>query len=102
MSTLSLYQDASGRTALHESGYSWLAAFMLPIWLLLRGFKAWVVLLSSVVCTGATLLLQSAWPQAAALVWLAAALLMGALANRWHRWHLVRHGWVRVAQEGAP
>lgn len=104
MSKLSLYRHPSGRTALHESGYSWVAAFMLPLWLLLHGFKVWAVLLAVLLPTATVLIAQSIWPvEVAGLLWLLQALLIGALTSRCYRWYLDRYDWVKVAQEeGGP
>lgn len=103
LSKLSLYRHPNGRTALHESGYSWVAAFMLPLWLLLHGFKAWAVLLAVVLPTASVLLAQSIWSdERAALLWLLQALLIGGLTGPCYRWYLLRQAWVKVAQEGEP
>ena len=101
-SRLSLYQDRTGHTALHESGYSWVAGFMLPVWLMLHGFASWVVLAAGVLSAAATLAVQSVWPDQALWLWLLLVLLQGGVANRCYRWHLERRGWVLVAQEGTP
>jgi hypothetical protein len=98
-SRLSLYQNHLGQTALHESGYSWVAGFMLPVWLMLHGFAGWVVLASGVMGTAATLAVQSVWPDQVAWLWLLMVLVQGGVANRFYRWQLERQGWVRVAQE---
>jgi hypothetical protein len=100
-SRLSLYQNHTGHTALHESGYSWVAGFMLPVWLMLHGFAGWVVLAAGVGGTAATLAVNSLWPDVTLWFWLAMVMVQGAMANRGYRWHLERQGWVRVAEEGA-
>lgn len=101
-SRLSLYQNHSGQTALHESGYSWVAGFMLPVWLMLHGFAGWVVLTVAVLMSAAASILEAVSPDHGGWVWLLLVFLLGGVANRCYRWHLERQGWVLVAQEVGP
>jgi hypothetical protein len=107
---LSLYVDDSGRSSLHRSGFSWLAAIALPLWALHR--RLWrtliaVSLLSPFLHTLVGHLNERVPGQVAqgllALAWLLAwSLACGAMANRWHRHCLERAGYRVIATEPPP
>lgn len=102
MGRLSLYTDDRGTCAMHESGFSWLAAISPPLWALRRrlyGLAAASLLLTLAVGVAAT---QWQWPTGIqTLLYGLMFGLDGALANRLHRWLLERGGWTVTAREPA-
>lgn len=110
MVKLSLYIDARGRSVVHRTGFSWLAAIGLPLWALHR--RLWWVLLASLPLTLAAHLLANALiglvPGPTASSWSALAWMvgwswaMGRWANRGHRHLLERAGYVMTATELPP
>ena len=103
MGRLRLYTHPDGRTAVHETGFSWLGALLPPVWALQRGLR----LLAAVVILIGSLpgLLGLAdwlpWYASLALT-LALPLAYGALAAPFHAWWLRRGGWVLTAEEPLP
>lgn len=110
MSTLSIFVNSQGRTALHRSGWSWLAALSLPLWALRRNL--WRTLAALLI---ALPLLLAALDVAIKTIpgertqgWLALAgivgwsIACGALANRWHLRCLHRAGYQMIATEAQP
>jgi hypothetical protein len=102
MGRLRLYTHADGSTALHESGFSWLAAIALPIWALQRGLRRVAVaafVLGLVPGMAALLLaLPQRWSLGLSVVTvLASGVLAAPLHARWLR----RRGWVLTAEEPA-
>jgi hypothetical protein len=110
MSTLSIFVNSQGRTALHRSGWSWLAVLSLPLWALRRNL--WRTLAALLI---ALPLLLAALDVAIKTIpgertqgWLALAAIVGwsiscgALANRWHLRCLHRAGYQMIATEAQP
>lgn len=107
---LSLFIDAGGRSALHRSGFSWLAFVGLPLWALHRRLW-WLVPLSLVglawvhgaVNTLLELLPSTDGQGALAGLWLLGeSWFVGRHANRLHLWLLQRRGFVLTATEIVP
>lgn len=104
---LSIYIDERGRSALHRSGYSWLAFIALPLWALQR--RLWLVCLLALPLTWALHVMANAAIEltdnadaqgALALAWLLGeSVFMGWQANRLHGWLLARRGYVMTATE---
>lgn len=104
---LSIYIDSRGRSALHRSGFSWLAFVALPLWALQR--RLWLVCLLSLPLTWGLHLVVNAAIELTdnesaqgllALAWLLGeSVFMGAWANRFHAWLLARRGYVMTATE---
>lgn len=98
MSRQRLYVNERGDRVVNDSGFSWFAALVMPIWALhkrLYGLAALLLLLG-----GAINLYTDAatgW-----LLYLAQVLLYGRYANRVHRWLLERRGWRVTAEEPLP
>ena len=107
MSTLSIFANDQGRTALHRSGWSWLAALSLPLWALRRNL--WRTLAALFIASPPLLValdvVIKAIPGEHTQGWLALALIVGwsiacaALANRWHLRCLRRAGYRLIATE---
>ena len=107
MAKLSLYIDPRGVSVLHRSGFSWLAAFALPLWALHR--RLWRTFLASLPLTAALNALANAaieWlpgetaQGAAALAWLVGwSWAAGRYSNQWHRYVLERAGYRMTATE---
>lgn len=83
---------------MHYDGFSWLAGIVLVVWALQRRLYlvaafsliygvAWNVLVNQV-----SLGMQVA-------LWLLQLVVIGSLANRFHRWLLDRTGWLRTDEE---
>lgn len=104
---LSIYIDHRGRSALHRSGFSWLAFLALPLWALHR--RLWLVCLLSLPLTWALHGVANAAIELThdedaqgllALAWLLGeSAFMGWQANRFHEWLLGRRGFVMTATE---
>ena len=104
---LSIYIDGRGRSALHRSGFSWLAFLALPLWALHR--RLWLVCLLSLPLTWALHGVANAAIELThnedaqgllALAWLLGeSAFMGWQANRFHEWLLGRRGFVMTATE---
>jgi hypothetical protein len=104
---LSIYIDGRGRSALHRSGFSWLAFIALPLWALQR--RLWLVCLLSLALTWALHGVANAAIELThdedaqgllALAWLLGeSTFMGWQANRFHEWLLARRGYVMTATE---
>ena len=103
MGRLRLYTDERGRCAMHQSGFSWLAAVSLLLWALMR--RLYLVAAVSVVL-GVGLSLVATWFEVGGAGQLALNVLVfagsGALANPVHRMLLERSGWRVTAEEAAP
>lgn len=103
MGRLRLYAHPDGRIALHESGFSWLAAFMPPIWALQRGLRAMAAVVGVIGTLPGLLGLLDWLPWFGSLVLaLALPLCYGWMAAPLHAWWLHRGGWVLTAQEPLP
>ena len=107
MAQLRIYLHPSGDCVLHRSGFSWLAAFALPLWALSKrlyrtALVAFVVVL--VVIQLVPRLLARIEPESlrdsVALVYtLLYWIVPGFSATRWHRRVLERSGYVVCASE---
>lgn len=110
MAKLSLYIDTRGRTVLHRSGFSWLAALASPLFALHR--RLWWTLLASLPATMAlhsviNLSIEQLPGEVAqglaALGWLLGwSWACGRWANDWHRRLLRRAGYTMTATELPP
>lgn len=107
MAQLRIYMHASGDCVLHRSGFSWLAALVLPIWALSKrmyrtALIAFVVSLASSQLVARLLPLiesetVSGW---FALLYVCVYWMVpGFLATRWHRHVLERSGYFVTADE---
>jgi len=98
LSQLSLYASEDGRTALHHSGFSFLAGMVPVVWALQRrlyGIAALALVYGIVfnhLIEGLALGMQSA-------IYAVQVAVVGGLANRLHAWLLERKGWILTAQE---
>jgi hypothetical protein len=92
-----LYVNDRGDLVMHVGGFSWLAAFALPLWALRH--RMYVLAVLAVVLSNAIALAGNGI-QAAAFV--TQFLLFGSTASRLHRWFLERRGWRVTAQEPQP
>jgi hypothetical protein len=110
MSTLSIFANDQGRTALHRSGWSWLAALSLPLWALRRSmWRTLAALLFALplLLTALDVAIK-AIPDERTQGWLGLAGILGwsiacgALANRWHLRNLHRAGYQLIATETQP
>jgi hypothetical protein len=110
MSTLSIFANDQGRTALHRSGWSWLAALSLPLWALRRNLwrtlaallialPLLLVALDVVIKTIAAERTQGWLALASVVAW---SIACAALANRWHLRCLRRAGYRLIATEAQP
>ena len=101
MGRLRLYVDERGRSAMHQSGFSWLAGIALVLWALRKRLYI-LAALSLVYGVGYNLVVAQLSPglQLAALA--IQFSLIGALANPLHRWILERRGWQLTAEEPEP
>ena len=110
MSTLSIFANDQGRTALHRSGWSWLATLSLPLWALRRNL--WRTLAALLIALPLLLVAldlairtisgeqTQGW---LALAWIVGwSIACGALANRWHLHCLHRAGYQLIATEAQP
>ncbi len=99
MGRLRLYADASSDTALHESGFSWLATFVLPVWLLQRGLRRAAALAFVLALVPGSMALLLGLSETVSAVLAGGYLLScGVLAAPLHAWWMVRHGWVVTAE----
>jgi hypothetical protein len=110
MTSIRIYMHPSGDCVLHRSGFSWLAAFALPLWALSKHLYR-TALLAFVFVLLATqlaprLLAQIESENARSLVAFAYLCLYwmvpGFAATRWHRHVLERRGYVVSASEEPP
>jgi hypothetical protein len=100
MGRLRLYADAQGNTALHESGFSWMAAFSLPIWALQRRHPVLATVSLLLNLAAGVAVTQQGWSENAQLAIYALTLLAGGfLAGPLRVWLLRRRGWVLSAEE---
>lgn len=98
LSRLSLYVSKSGRSVLHYSGFSFLAAIFPVVWALHR--RLYGIAALALVYAIALGVLIGGWPPAVqALVIVAQVVLFGFTANRLHAFLLERRGWVLTASE---
>ena len=103
MGRLSLYADAQGRTALHESGFSWMAAFSLPVWALQRQQRLLAVVILVVQLGLGMVVAQLGLAEGTQLaLFVLNVLANGFLAAPLQAWLLRRRGWVRSAEEPPP
>ncbi len=103
MGRLRLYADARGATAMHESGFSWLAAFSLPAWALQR--RLYGVAAASLLYGLGLGLVAHLWQLDAnvqATLYGLNFLASGFLAARLQRWMLSRRGFIVTAEEPMP
>lgn len=107
MAQLRIYMHASGDCVLHRSGFSWLAALVLPIWALSKRLYR-TALIALVVSAAASQLVARmlALIEAEMLSgWFALAyvcvywMVPGFLATHWHRHVLERSGYFVAADE---
>ena len=103
MGRLRLYANEQGDTAVHESGFSWLAAISLPAWALQRrlyGLAA--VSLLAILASGA-LAARSGLGEGWQLGLYATGFVAGGyLASHLQAWLLRRRGWFVSAEESLP
>ncbi len=103
MGRLSLYADAQGNTALHESGFSWMAAVSLPIWALQRQHPALAaVSLLLQLAAGALVARLALDDMVQVALYAGSAGAIGFLAGPLRVWLLRRRGWVLSALEPPP
>ncbi len=90
-----LYVNDRGNCVMHDRGFSWLAAFYLPIWALHK--RLYLLALIAFVVNG----VLSFYVDTKTQIFLGGAqiVLSGLLANRIHRWLLERRGWRVTAEE---
>jgi hypothetical protein len=107
MARLRIYMHESGDCVLHRSGFSWLAAFVLPIWALSKRLYR-TALIAFVVSVASSQLVARMLPLIESDMvseWFALAyacvywMVPGFLATRWHRYVLERSGYVVTADE---
>jgi hypothetical protein len=98
----SIYIDAQGNTRLHQRGFSWFAAFLLPVWAVRH--RLYGTAISGAIVGGvmafastATLLADRTWIQLTLSVLVVGT--YGAAAPRWHAYLLRRAGYRVAAQE---
>src|SRR5262245_48712305 len=103
MGRLRLYKDESGRCAIHESGFSWLAGASLLLWALRRRLYL-VAALALALNVGLGFVVAWLALGDAGQLALGAFLFVGigALARPLHRRLLERAGWRLVAEEPPP
>ena len=107
MGRLSIYTHEDGRSAVHDDGFSWLAAMALPLWALQRRlYKTFFVMFLSLLVLHDRVgrALQHVADEALSgwlgLAWVMfISLLAGWLAGRWHRHVLCRAGYELSATE---
>ena len=107
MAQLRIYMHPSGDCVLHRSGFSWLAAFALPIWAVSKRLyrTALVALVFVVLATQLAPRLISQIPSDIARTIVAVAYMFlywmvpGFGATRWHRHVLERRGYFVSASE---
>lgn len=103
MGRMRLYTHPDGRTAVHERGFSWLAAVALPVWALQRRLPLLAVatfaagLLPGML--GLLLELSPGWSMGLSAAYLLAC---GMAAAPLQAWWLRRRGWVLTAEEPLP
>lgn len=93
-----LYVNDRGDCVMHVTGFSWLAAFALPLWALHRRLYILAVLMFVVI----NLVNLSARVDLQLALFLVQFLICGSQANRAHRLLLERRGWRVTAEEPAP
>lgn len=107
MAQLRIYMHASGDCVLHQSGFSWLAAFALPFWALSKrlyrtALVTFVVMLAASQVVPPLLARVESEPASTLLALaytLAYWMVPGFLATRWHRHVLERRGYFVTARE---
>jgi len=103
MSRLRLYSDQHGACAVHENGFSWLAALSPPIWALQQHLYGLALgSLVELTAVGALLALSPlpfVWQGVLYVLHQAA---LGFLASPLQRWLLERRGWIVTAEEPLP
>lgn len=107
---LSLFINGQGRSALHRSGFSWLAFVGLPLWALHR--RLWWALPLTLLLPFALHAFVNALPVSwlstdaqalLAIAWIVGeSWAMGHWANRWHLWWLTWRGYQLTATELPP
>ena len=93
-----IYVNELGDCVVNETGFSWFAALVSPVWALQR--RLYLVALALFVTGVATSYYADTTMQL--VVGLAQVVLFGSLGNRVHRWLLERRGWRVTAEEPAP
>ncbi len=101
MSVLSIYMNNEGEVKIHYSGFSWLAAFALPVWLYHRGLYDIFFILFSIIYSFSFLFLPIIFPQneAVAIYFLGFPLVVGYKANSIHLHYLTKNHFYKVAGE---
>jgi hypothetical protein len=110
MPELRIYMHTSGDCVLHRSGFSWLAAFALPLWALskrlyrtaLVAFVVVLVVTQLVPRLLAEIQSETVRDSVAFVYGLLYWLVPGFAASRWHRRVLERNGYYVCASEEAP
>jgi len=98
MSQLAIYVNDRGKCVMHYGGFSFMAGIALVVWALQRRLYA-VAGISLVYGVAYNTLMLQLSPYVQVFMWLAQFLVIGFLANRFHRWHLERGSWVRTEEE---
>ena len=103
MGRLRLYSDQRGACSIHESGFSWVAALLLPAWALQQRLYG-LALVSLVEVVGVSALIaRSGLPETWQIPLLVLLLTVnGFLASPLQRWLLQRRGWFVTAEEPLP
>ncbi|HJW52687.1 MAG TPA: DUF2628 domain-containing protein [Burkholderiaceae bacterium] len=90
-----IYVSERGDCVVNDTGFSWFAALVSPVWALQR--RLYLVALALFVMGVATSYYADTTTQLVVAV--AQVALFGSLANRVHRWLLERRGWRVTAEE---
>jgi len=91
-----IYMNERGDCVINDSGFSWFAALLVPIWALQR--RLYLLALVMILAGGAINFFPLTTVAQIVLV-VVQILLYGSLANRVHRWLLERRGWRVTAEE---
>ena len=90
-----LYVNDRGTCVVHDSGFSWFAAFAMPIWALQK--RLYLLALIMFLISGAINYYVDQNLQF--ILFIVQFVLFGLLANRVHRWVLQKRGWRVTAEE---
>jgi len=98
LSQLSLYVSEDGRTAVHYSGFSFLAGMVPIVWALQRRLYG-IAALTLVYGIAYNYLVNSLTLGTQSAIYAVQVAVVGGLANRLHAWLLERRGWILTAKE---
>ena len=100
MSRLRLSSDQHGACAVHENGFTWLAALSPPIWALRQHLYGLALAsLVEVTAVGAVLAISPLPFGWQCVLYVLHEAALGFLASPLQRWLLERRGWVVTAEE---